>query len=684
MSTEQTEQDLDTEKKEETGDNLAPENGNSGDSSDEYNEEMSTAELNLPTEEIEEPEDEALDEDLSKAKALKKIADYIKWNVSIKKILQSGLERFENTLYKQFLLHKDSQKISYGYKILGKSDVTFSPPYKGARIARKMAQLKAQEYELSDEKFRVGIERLSKKLKLSVPENLSIDESDSILEDLYFRYNYRLISERAEKYKWVDFHKPNNILDDRAFYNSVTTLTLHEVLFEIKEGISYLLSNHQFQVPNAEALLGGTDLAEAIVEKEQLDEQKVLGQKVLNGKKLLPKEEIEKLGEPVFPLKAEKVEEFLSTIHHRLSIITEQKRKKESILRLVRIGLTSILTVWIGLWEIQLFSDIQSLQLRGADIGLSLKTPPFPYTPQQVSSMKYYVEKQESLVPRAEAIKQSALKKGLIRLPIQIPYTTKQVNRWYKAVESFSMVRVPAGNVKVGSYYGNLDESPVFTALISSDFYMMDSEVSQAMFVAVMGRNPSVNRNIKGKCLDCPVTNVSWYDAIRFANKLSKISGLKPCYSIKEGVVSWPKGTRCKGFRLPTEAEWEYSARAQTAMTYAGGVKHNNVAWFLGNSAQSLQPSKKLQANDFGLFDLNGNVWEWCWDRYGSYARGTYLDPIGNRKGSERVRRGGAYDSGVHTVSSRSGLDPQNKERSVGFRLIRTISKGNVKSSSEK
>ena len=72
--------------------------------------------------------------------------------------------------------------------------------------------------------------------------------------------------------------------------------------------------------------------------------------------------------------------------------------------------------------------------------------------------MKYYVEKQESLVPRAEAIKQSALKKGLIRLPIQIPYTTKQVNRWYKAVESFSMVRVPAGNVNVGSYYGNLDE----------------------------------------------------------------------------------------------------------------------------------------------------------------------------------------------------------------------------------
>ena len=112
MSTEQTEQDIEAEENEKSTEEPPRENGNSGDSSAEFNEEMSTAELNLPTEEIDDPEDETLDEELSKAKALKKIADFIKWNVSIKKILQSGLERFENTLYKQFLLHKDSQKIS--------------------------------------------------------------------------------------------------------------------------------------------------------------------------------------------------------------------------------------------------------------------------------------------------------------------------------------------------------------------------------------------------------------------------------------------------------------------------------------------------------------------------------------------------------------------------------------------
>ena len=420
-----------------------------------------------------------------------------------------------------------------------------------------------------------------------------------------------------------------------------------------------------------------------IVENEKLQEQRTLGQKLLNGQKLLSSDELEKLGNPTFPLKSEKVEEYLGTIHHRLAMITEEKRKKESVYRLVRIGLTSVLTVWIGLWEIQLFSDIQSLQLRGAEIGLSLKTPPFPYTPQQVGSMQYYVEKQEKLVPQAEIIKEQALQKGLIRLPIQIPYTTKQVNRWRKAINSFSMKRIPSGKVKVGSYYGNLDESPTFTAIVSKDMYVMDAEASQALYVAVMGRNPSSNRSLKVKCSSCPVTDISWFDSIKFANRLSKISGLRPCYVIKDGVVSWPKGTSCKGFRLPTEAEWEYAARAQTETSYSGSDDHTRVGWFLGNSAQHLQDSRKLSSNDFGLYDLSGNVWEWCWDRYGSYSRGVYLDPIGNRKGGERGRRGGAFDSGSHTVSARSGLDPREKNRSVGVRLVRTISKGNLRESRE-
>ncbi|MEC7987718.1 MAG: hypothetical protein VX278_21295, partial [Myxococcota bacterium] len=337
--------------------------------SEDSSEDIDTAELGVPTEVLPEPEEEPIDQEVSQAKALKKIASYIGWNVSIKKILYSGLERFENALYKQFLLHKDSQKLIYGYRILDKTDVKFSPPYKGTRIARKLAQLRAQEHDLSEENYLKGLQRLSKKLDVPLSDDLKNETNkDVLLEKFYFRFSYRNISKLAEKYQWSDYDIPNDTLSDRQLFNTVKELLLFEMRSYIKDEIKHLAATHSFQVPKSDEILQNTDLASLIVENEKLQEQRSLGQKLLNGQKLLSNDELEKLGNPTFPLKSEKVEEYLGTIHHRLAMITEEKRKKESIYRLVRIGLTSVLTVWIGLWEIQLFSDIQSLQLRGAEI----------------------------------------------------------------------------------------------------------------------------------------------------------------------------------------------------------------------------------------------------------------------------------------------------------------------------
>ena len=193
------------------------------------------------------------------------------------------------------------------------------------------------------------------------------------------------------------------------------------------------------------------------------------------------------------------------------------------------------------------------------------------------------------------------------------------------------------------------DEKPVHRVYLPS-FYIGKYEVTQEEWVAVMGCNPS---NAKGARR--PVENVSWDDCQKFIKKLNAMTG--------------------KQFRLPTEAEWEYAARGGNKSNhykYAGGNTPNSVAWCDLNSGSSTHPVGEKVPNELGLYDMSGNVWEWCSDWYGRYGFGIQNNPKGPSSGSNHVYRGGSWDSNpiFCRVSLRSSDAPSlRRSNDIGVRL---------------
>jgi formylglycine-generating enzyme required for sulfatase activity/predicted Ser/Thr protein kinase len=211
------------------------------------------------------------------------------------------------------------------------------------------------------------------------------------------------------------------------------------------------------------------------------------------------------------------------------------------------------------------------------------------------------------------------------------------------------MVEIPAGSFKMGSTNGSDDEKPVHDVTISKPFEMGKYEVTQAQWQAVMGNNPS---DFKG-CNSCPVERVSWDDVQEFINKLNaKNDGYE--------------------YRLPTEAEWEYACRAGTTGDYAGNL--DSMAWYGENSGGKTHPVGTKQPNAWGLYDMHGNVWEWCQDWYGAYSSNAVIDPTGAISGSYRVFRGGSWRGNAAGLRSayRGNSSPVYRYDSLGFRLVRT------------
>ena len=170
-----------------------------------------------------------------------------------------------------------------------------------------------------------------------------------------------------------------------------------------------------------------------------------------------------------------------------------------------------------------------------------------------------------------------------------------------------------------------------------------------------------------------PAVEVNWYDAIAFCNRLSVREGYRRCYRrrFRRWVCDW----RADGYRLPTEAEWEYACRAGTATRYAFGddpERLGNYAWFAGNSSR-LQAVGQKSSNRWGLYDMHGNVWEWCWDWYSAYGSEVAMNPVGPASGSSRVVRGGSFfNSPVVLRSARRGVDhPESRGEFGGFRCVR-------------
>ena len=217
-----------------------------------------------------------------------------------------------------------------------------------------------------------------------------------------------------------------------------------------------------------------------------------------------------------------------------------------------------------------------------------------------------------------------------------------------------NMVYVSGGTFTMGgtSEQGSDAESiekPTHSVTLSS-YYICKYEVTQALWRAVMGSNPSYS---KGDNL--PVERVSWNDCQTFINRLNSYTG--------------------RNFRLPTEAEWEFAARGgnySRHYKYSGSNYIGDVAWYGGNSGSSTHPVGTKQPNELGLYDMSGNVWEWCSDWHGSYSSYSQSNPTGPNSGAGRVKRGGSnyYDVNVCRSSFRGYITPDYSCHDLGLRLV--------------
>ena len=214
-------------------------------------------------------------------------------------------------------------------------------------------------------------------------------------------------------------------------------------------------------------------------------------------------------------------------------------------------------------------------------------------------------------------------------------------------------VLIPAGTFQMGAASGEADERPVHQVTISKQFYLGKYEVTQAQWQAVMGKNPSF---FTGNTTH-PVESVWWTDVQEFIRRMNA----------KEGH---------KQYRLPTEAEWEYAARAGTTTTYSFGddpVRLGEHAWFKDNAGGTTHPVGQLKPNAWGLYDMQGNVWEWVQDWYQRYEAAAATDPRGSETGTHRVRRGCAWNNkgDICKVANRYSA-PGYRDDFLGFRLVRT------------
>ena len=235
---------------------------------------------------------------------------------------------------------------------------------------------------------------------------------------------------------------------------------------------------------------------------------------------------------------------------------------------------------------------------------------------------------------------------------------------------SEDFVRINGGTFTMGSPAHeaghNNDEGPQHQVTVSA-FYMGKYAVMQNEYQQIAGTNPS---HFKGYSL--PVEQVTWFDAIEYCNKRSQKEGLIPAYTRSGDNVTWNRNAN--GYRLPTEAEWEYACRAGTTTAYNTGASiNNNTGWYNANSNGQIQPVGQKPANAWGLYDMHGNVWEWCWDWYGSYSSGAQTDPVGASSGSFRVYRGGGWSNSAGLLRSAYRLYYYTNYQisNVGFRMVR-------------
>lgn len=261
-----------------------------------------------------------------------------------------------------------------------------------------------------------------------------------------------------------------------------------------------------------------------------------------------------------------------------------------------------------------------------------------------------------------------------LALPIACLSSSSPSDSGPATAASSDWILVPAGTYTMGCTAGQggcqVDEVPTTEVTLTRAFYLSPVEVTQQDYEDLSGTNPSAFDG----CAECPVESLTWLEAIDFANALSRLEGDEPCYLVDAGSVTWPDGAACTGYRLPTEAEREYAARAGTDTRYAGSDTLDDVAWTGANSDGQTHPVGLKTPNDWGLYDMTGNVNEWTWDWYGPYPGGSAADPVGLEHGEERTFRGGSWNNvdAIVRVANRGRNPADEPFAGLGLRLART------------
>jgi formylglycine-generating enzyme required for sulfatase activity len=260
---------------------------------------------------------------------------------------------------------------------------------------------------------------------------------------------------------------------------------------------------------------------------------------------------------------------------------------------------------------------------------------------------------------------------------------------WELIVAGTFTMGSPTAPEELGRYTNEVEHEVTLTR----DFWIMTTEITQQQFFDEMGYNPSWFSEAGGGAdcgLNCPVEQVSWHEVAAYANALSVLEGLGECYSCTGTAPDfacsplYASPYDCPGYRLPTEAEWEYAARGgDVRATYVGELTATDcsdttlgpIAWFCGNASSTTHSVAGKDANAWGLYDMLGNVYEWCHDWYAAYPGGAETDPAGPPSGSYRVLRGGSWVSfaRVARAANRSFGTPGDRLTGIGGRISRSV-----------